>query len=140
MAIDSFNIRVYGVCLNENNEFLVLHEEYAGQYLTKLPGGGLEFGEGTIECLQRELNEELNLKIESVEHFYTQEEFIVSRFKDNQQLLTIYYLVKVKDLNDLLFMDPCIESVEWHAITANPSTLELPVDIVVYKKLQEKFL
>lgn len=140
MAIDSFNIRVYGVCLNQNNEFLVLHEEYAGQYLTKLPGGGLEFGEGTIECLQRELNEELNLKIKNTEHFYTQEEFLVSRFKDSQQLLTIYYLVSVEDVNDLLIMDPCIENVEWIPITEQNSPLELPIDLVVYKKLQERFL
>ena len=139
MEIDSFNIRVYGVCLNAKNEILVLHEEYVGQYLTKLPGGGLEFGEGTIECLSRELNEELNLKIKSVEHFYTQEEFIVSRFKENQQLLTIYYLVELEDIQELLIMDPCIENIEWLPVAEN-DPFELPIDKVVYKKLQEKFL
>ena len=139
MEIDSFNIRVYGICLNEKKEILVLHEEYVGQYLTKLPGGGLEYGEGTIECLERELNEELNLKIKSTEHFYTQEEFIVSKFKENQQLLTIYYLVELEDINELLIMDLCIENVEWVPISeTNP--FELPIDKVVYKKLQEKFL
>jgi 8-oxo-dGTP pyrophosphatase MutT (NUDIX family) len=61
--------------LNENQELMALDEGYAGEKLVKLPGGGLEFGEGTLECLHREFAEELNLKIEVLEHFYTQEDF-----------------------------------------------------------------
>jgi hypothetical protein len=41
--------------------------------------------------------EELNVKIEVVEHFYTQEGFMQSRFRENEQLLTVYYIVKIKD-------------------------------------------
>ena len=87
--IDKINIRVYAIYLNEKNELMALDEGYAGEKLIKLPGGGLEFGEGTIECLHREFAEELNLKIEVLEHFYTQEDFLVSRFRENEQLLTI---------------------------------------------------
>lgn len=136
--IDRFNVRVYGACVKDNS-VLVLHEEYAGKYLTKLPGGGLEFGEGTLECLGRELEEELNLKLTSATHFYTQEEFIQSRFRENEQLLTVYYLMEVENSDDLLILDPCIERVEWISLhTENP--FELPVDQVVYKKLQDQFL
>lgn len=136
--IDRFNVRVYGVCLKDQS-VLVLHEEYAGNYLTKLPGGGLEFGEGTIECLARELEEELNLTLKSTTHFYTQEDFVQSRFRENEQLLTIYYLMEVENTEDLLILDPCIERIEWINISQeNP--FELPVDQIVYKKLQEQFL
>lgn len=136
--IDRFNVRVYGVCLKDQS-VLVLHEEYAGNYLTKLPGGGLEFGEGTIECLARELEEELNLTLISATHFYTQEDFVQSRFRENEQLLTIYYLMEVENTEDLLILDPCIERIEWINISQeNP--FELPVDQIVYKKLQEQFL
>lgn len=136
--IDRFNVRVYGVCLKDQS-VLVLHEEYAGNYLTKLPGGGLEFGEGTIECLARELEEELNLTLKSATHFYTQEDFVQSRFRENEQLLTIYYLMEVENTEDLLILDPCIERVEWIPISQeNP--FELPVDQIIYKKLQEQFL
>lgn len=136
--IDRFNVRVYGVCLKDQS-VLVLHEEYAGNYLTKLPGGGLEFGEGTVQCLARELEEELNLTLKSATHFYTQEDFVQSRFRENEQLLTIYYLMEVESTEDLLILDPCIERVEWVPIfQENP--FELPVDQIVYKKLQEQFL
>jgi hypothetical protein len=37
------------------------------------------------------------VKIEVVEHFYTQEDFLVSRFRENEQLLTIYYIVNIID-------------------------------------------
>ena len=73
----------------KKKELLTLHEEYVGEYLTKLPGGGLEYGEGTIECLRRELAEELNLNIKSATHFYTQEDFVESKFRENEQLITI---------------------------------------------------
>ena len=100
--IDKINIRVYAIYLNEKNELMALDEGYVGEKLIKLPGGGLEFGEGTIECLHREFAEELNLKIEVLEHFYTQEDFLVSRFRENEQLLTIYYTVNILNLEDFL--------------------------------------
>ena len=46
--INAFNVRVYALCINQKKELLTLHEEYVGEYLTKLPGGGLEYGEVTI--------------------------------------------------------------------------------------------
>ena len=98
--IHKINIRVYAIYLNEKNELMALDEGYAGEKLIKLPGGGLEFGEGTIECLHREFAEELNLKIEVLEHFYTQEDFLVSRFRENEQLLTIYYTVNILNLKE----------------------------------------
>lgn len=75
MKIDKINIRVYGICLNSESEILALEEKYIGEDLTKLPGGGLEYGEGLLDCLQREFREELNLTVKSAQHFYTQEDF-----------------------------------------------------------------
>ena len=135
--IDKINIRVYAIYLNEKNELMALDEGYAGEKLIKLPGGGLEFGEGTIECLHREFAEELNLKIEVLEHFYTQEDFLVSRFRENQQLLTIYYTVNILNLEDLNILDDSIENVKWISLhEENP--LPLPIDKIVFEKLKEK--
>ena len=58
-----FNIRVYGILINEKNQVLVADEYIRGGYYTKFPGGGLEFGEGTRDCLKREFKEEMNLKV-----------------------------------------------------------------------------
>lgn len=135
--IDKINIRVYAIYLNEKNELMALDEGYAGEKLVKLPGGGLEFGEGTIECLHREFAEELNLKIEVLEHFYTQEDFLVSRFRENEQLLTIYYTVNILNLEDLNILDDSIENVKWISLhEENP--LPLPIDKIVFEKLKEK--
>ena len=53
--MNRFNIRVYGLLINEQKQVLVSDELIRGSYITKFPGGGLEFGEGTRNCLQREL-------------------------------------------------------------------------------------
>lgn len=137
--INKINIRVYAIYLNEKNELMALDEGYAGEKLIKLPGGGLEFGEGTIECLHREFAEELNLKIEVLEHFYTQEDFLVSRFRENEQLLTIYYTVNILNLDELKILDESIENVKWISLhEENP--LPLPIDKIVFQKLKEKLL
>lgn len=137
--IDKINIRVYA-CAVKDQKVLALFEEYAGEPLMKFPGGGLEFGESVIECLHREFDEELNVKIEIAEHFYTQEGFLVSRFRENEQLLTIYYLVNIVNEQDFLILDPCIERIEWVDISRPDNPFPLPVDRIVFEKLKEKFL
>ncbi len=91
----SFNVRVYGILVHDN-KVLVSDEYIKGMNITKLPGGGLEFGEGTIECVIREFKEELDLDIEVVSHFYTTDFFVNSAFSVNNQVISIYYTVKAK--------------------------------------------
>lgn len=88
-----FNVRVYGLLINEGN-ILVSDEFIKGKLITKFPGGGLEFGEGTTDCVIREFMEELNLKIEVIKHFYTTDFFVTSAFNTKSQVISIYYLVK----------------------------------------------
>ncbi len=134
----SFNVRVYGLCFY-GEKFLALKEMYAGTELLKLPGGGLEFGEGLIECLEREMKEELNLEIHSTEHFYTQEGFVVSRFNEKEQLLTIYYRCEISNPKDLKILEPSIQEVLWiDPQKRNP--FELPIDIIVFDLLQKSLL
>ncbi|AQW95695.1 MULTISPECIES: NUDIX domain-containing protein [Elizabethkingia] len=136
--IEKFNVRVYALCI-EDQKILTLFESYAGEKLVKLPGGGLEFGEGIIDCLHREFMEELNVKIEVLEHFYTQEGFMQSRFRDNEQLLTVYYIVKIIDPENFRIIDTEIEKAEWLPISAS-NPFPLPIDHLVFEKLQKKFL
>ncbi|MEI7487214.1 MAG: NUDIX domain-containing protein [Chryseobacterium sp.] len=137
--IDKINVRVYA-CAVKDKKVLTLFEEYAGEPLMKFPGGGLEYGEGLIECLHREFDEELNVKLEIVEHFYTQENFLVSRFRENEQLLTIYHIVNITNEEDFIILDPCIEKTEWISIDRPDNPFPLPVDKVVFAKLKEKHL
>ena len=137
--IDKINIRVYGAVVKDR-KVLVLHEEYVGQNLMKLPGGGLEFGEGVLGCLHREFEEELNVKIKIKEHLYTQEDFLVSRFRTNEQLLTLYYIVEIIDEEEFLILDPCIEKTEWVPIDTDENPFPLPIDKIAFEKLKLKFL
>ena len=89
----SLNVRVYGILIHEN-KLLVSDEYIKGMKITKLPGGGLEHGEGTIDCLKREFKEELNLDVEITSHFYTTDFFVNSAFSSSNQLISIYYIVK----------------------------------------------
>lgn len=89
-----FNLRVYGILINEKKQVLVSDELIRGSYITKFPGGGLEFGEGTRNCLQREFMEEMNLKVEIGNHIYTTDYYQMSAFNPSHQIISIYYFAK----------------------------------------------
>lgn len=88
-----FNVRVYGLLIDENHRVLVSDEYIRGSYITKFPGGGLEFGEGTRDCLKREFKEEMNLDVSVDEHLYTTDFFQMSAFNPEHQIISIYYYV-----------------------------------------------
>jgi len=88
------SIRVYGILINEAKQILVSDEWIRGSYYTKFPGGGLEIGEGTRDCLKREFMEEMNLKVEPGEHIYTTDIYQQSAFNTAHQILSIYYFAK----------------------------------------------
>jgi 8-oxo-dGTP diphosphatase len=87
-----FNVRVYGLLINDQQEILISDEQEYGMQFTKFPGGGLEFGEGLIDGLKREFVEECNVEVEVIGHFYTADFFVKSAFNDSQ-IISVYYLV-----------------------------------------------
>jgi ADP-ribose pyrophosphatase YjhB (NUDIX family) len=92
--MNNFNVRVYGILINEKKQVLVSDEYIRGNYYTKFPGGGLEFGEGTRDCLKREFMEEMNLIVAVEEHIYTTDFFQMSAFNPSHQIISIYYAAK----------------------------------------------
>lgn len=92
-----FNLRVYGILINDEQQVLVSDEYIRGAYFTKFPGGGLEFGEGTRDCLKREFMEEMNLAVEIGEHIYTTDFFQLSAFNPGHQIISIYYFAHAQE-------------------------------------------
>jgi len=98
-----FNVRVYGILIDQGR-LLVSDERHHDLSFTKLPGGGLQFGEGTIDCL---------------------------KFNPLQQVISIYYTVQ--PTNELSH-DPTtnfqnehgLRWVELDALAAD--TFSLPID------------
>jgi len=96
MEINRFNIRVYGLLLDDG-KILVTDEYRLGTYMTKFPGGGLLFGEGTLDCLKREFMEELGTPVEVISHVYTTDFFQQTMLIPvPMQLISIYYRVQAK--------------------------------------------
>jgi 8-oxo-dGTP diphosphatase len=89
-----FNVRVYGVFINQKKQILVSDEYIRGKYYTKFPGGGMEIGEGTRDCLKREFKEEMDLSVEVGAHLYTTDYYQQSAFNPEQQIISIYYFVE----------------------------------------------
>lgn len=106
MKIEMFNLRVYGLLINQNREVLLTDEFRLGMNMTKFPGGGMKYGESTIDCIKRECMEELGQEVEVVQHFYTTDFFQTSLLlNSNRQLLSIYYIIKTIDEPRFIFVD-----------------------------------
>jgi ADP-ribose pyrophosphatase YjhB (NUDIX family) len=97
-----FNVRVYGLLINEHDEVLLSDEQEYGHRFIKFPGGGLEYGEGLLEGLKREFIEECHTEVEIVSHFYTTDFFVKSAFNDSQ-IISVYYTVMNTTQLDLSF-------------------------------------
>lgn len=89
-----FTIRVYGILFGENKKVLVSDEFIRGNYYTKFPGGGLELGEGTRDCLKREFREEMDLDVKIGDHIYTTDFYQMSAFNPEDQIVSIYYFAE----------------------------------------------
>lgn len=90
-----FNVRVYGILVDANQEVLISDEKAESASFTKFPGGGLEYGEGLIEALKREYMEECHFDVDVVKHLYTTDFYEKSSFNESQ-IISIYYEVKAK--------------------------------------------
>lgn len=91
--VHKLTIRVYGLIVH-NSKLLVSKEVYKGKDILKFPGGGLEFGESVIDCLHREIKEELNANVTSHKLLYVSEDFVQSMFFPEEQVTLIYYLIE----------------------------------------------
>jgi len=86
-----FNLRVYALIENERRQILLSDEYMLDRRMTKFPGGGMNFGEGPVDCIRREALEEFGQAIEITGHFYTTHFFQQALFYEDHQLISIYY-------------------------------------------------
>ncbi len=143
-----FNLRVYGILLDDQKRVLVSDEFIRGNYYTKFPGGGLELGEGTRDCLRREFMEEMNLRVNIGAHIYTTDFFQMSAFNPEHQIISIYYFAHpLEDIKAPLRLKPfdfderelnmyketgeteTFRFIDWQDFS--PDSVSLPIDKVV---------
>ncbi|TVQ17781.1 MAG: NUDIX domain-containing protein [Bacteroidetes bacterium] len=150
MKISTFNIRVYGIVLFKG-AILLTDEFRLGMRMTKFPGGGLELGEGTADCLRREFMEETGLEIDIQEHIYTTDYFQPTRLLEvPQQLISIYYRVELKNQKSFKTSSKAFDfkettegaqSFRWVNLDElKPETLTFPIDQKIIPMLKERYL
>jgi 8-oxo-dGTP diphosphatase len=140
--MNKFNLRVYGILINNKQEVLLSSELRFGKAMIKFPGGGLEFGEGQKECLIREFQEECSIDVEVGDLFYVNDFFQVSAFSPDQQLISFYYFVKYARADDLETFDLDYvhdtegEKLVWRSLNdLSSNDMTFPIDKVVAKML-----
>lgn len=152
MTVDKkFNIRVYGLLL-WNNHVLVTDEWIWDRAFTKFPGGGLEWGEGTADCLLREFREEFGPAIDNSPMtigslFYLNDFFQPSAFNSQHQVMSIYYLVSTTHPQNIAVKHKAFDFdrhapgeiiFRWVPLTAlDANDFHFPIDKVVAKRLAQ---
>ncbi|MEY4571124.1 MAG: hypothetical protein RLZ10_317 [Bacteroidota bacterium] len=140
--MNHFNVRVYGLLINDQNQVLITDEKRNGLSFSKFPGGGVEFGEGLHEALVREFIEELEMPILVRDLYYVNNHLQISAFNSKQQLLAFYYFVNSLDksritiLNDFFPLIDDGEQPRWVKIEEElKNILTFPLDKIVAEKL-----
>jgi 8-oxo-dGTP diphosphatase len=149
-----FNLRVYGLLIDSNKRVLLSDEFIRGAYITKFPGGGLELGEGTRDCLKREFKEETDLDVTIGDHIYTTDFFQISGFNHIDQIISIYYFahatepISLETKTAMFDFEPhqiadstsCSEVFRWVSWNDfNEECVTLPIDKIVAKLIKEKY-
>lgn len=143
----AFNIRVYGILVNQNDEVLLSDERRYNRQFTKFPGGGLEYGEGTKDCLKREFLEELKIHVEIGELVYLTDFFQQSAFNSDDQIISIYYFVSTKEIQKIPVSktsfdfgnDSETESFRWKKLSEITATdVTFPIDQLVVGIIRKK--
>lgn len=147
---NNFVIRVYGLIVDNSTRVLLSDEFQMGMKMTKFPGGGLEFGEGPVDCLKREIREECNGQtLKNIRHFYTTDFYQKALFYPNHQLISIYYRAELADpvqfsvsAKPFSFgkMENGNQSFRWAEISRlSENELTFPIDKIVVQKLISLF-
>jgi ADP-ribose pyrophosphatase YjhB (NUDIX family) len=141
-----YNIRAYALIIHEG-KILLTDELRMGTRMTKFPGGGHEWGEGLLETVKRECIEELAQELISAEHFYTTDFFVASAFREEDQMISVYYKValphpeKIETCETVFgFKEECdgAQIFRWIALDKlTPEQLTYPIDKRVVELLLE---
>ncbi len=147
--INRFNIRVYGLYVKDLH-LLVTDEIRKGLKMTKLPGGGLEYGEGISECLVREWKEELGVEIEVGDIFFVNPFLQISAFDRHEQVVSMYFWVEPLNALNIVLKENAMDFdheeegqqiFRWVSIRElKPSAFTFPIDQALVPRLTSYFL
>jgi len=136
--------------INDRNEILISDEFQVNMKMSKFPGGGMEYGEGPIDCLQREAMEEFGQKLTNIRHFYTTDYYQKAFFFNDHQLMSIYYLADLSEESKIRISSRSFDfpedtngqqSFRWVSLgEIEEKDLNFPIDRKVIRLLKKRFL
>jgi len=89
------------------------------------------------------LKEELGITVSKLDHLFTTDEFVPSAFRKEDQIISIYYLVKLPENQEISTIDSNPGSAEildriWVNASELNTYLRFPMDLKVSKLLEER--
>ncbi len=143
--MNQITVRIYALVINNKREVLLSDERILDRPITKFPGGGLDFGEGSRQTLEREFMEEMNEKCVVKDHFYTTDIYQKAFGRSHIQMFAVYYSVDFLNepkhpIHHSRFakeIQPGENSFWWCPISElKPEYFTLESDKIVARKLQ----
>lgn len=109
-----FTVTAGAVIFNDQKQVLLLKHRFRAGSGWGLPGGFLERGEQPIDCLRRELREEIGLELEDVEIFAARS------FKKPKQVEVLF---RARANASVKSQTIEVERAEWFAVDSLPQGL-----------------
>ncbi len=144
-----YKLRVYALIINEQLEILLSDEYQLDMKMVKFPGGGMEYAEGTIDCLQREAMEEFGQPLINVRHYYTTDYYQPALFFKDHQLISFYYTADLSEEIrfrvsrkpfDFPEMKNGQQTFRWASLQdLEPAELSFPIDQKVLMQLKDEY-
>lgn len=124
---------VGAIILNEDNKVLIVRRkvnDFMGEYY-EIPGGNCEIGETIQECLFREIKEETNFDIVSIESFVNNFDYLSSSGNLSRQF---NFVVKVKNSKEIILTEH--DDYKWidydEINNINKMSLEVKCTLAIY--------
>ena len=127
---------IIGVIKNNNKFLLTKRREFTGKDkkyhdLWQFPGGGMQFGETPEQTLNRELMEELGIKVKNVKQFPR----VLTEVRDNWQGLFIIFTCVMKNISDKIKLNNEASEFDWFTIEEIKKLPRLPLTYELVSRL-----
>lgn len=129
-------IVIIGLVRHKGKYLLTKRKEFRSKFhdLWQLPGGGLEWGERVEECLKRELQEELGMKVKNIKYI----PFIYQETRKNWHGVFFNFLCEPVEKNPHITLNDEASEYGWFTLEEVKKLKRLPGTAEIIEKALAK--